>query len=201
MPTRTHKCLQEMPTRVHKRLQIVVEGKLNNSICVAAKPRPMPYHIADQGGLGMLVTPKGGKLWRWKYRFEGKEKEMSFGKYPDVSLDQARVLHAEARALLALGVDPMVRRKEQKNLARASIVAKMRLLPSSEQMRFHKLYASEHERLQKLYADEQKRLKDLFTSKTERLTTNAFNELIRHLLALGVDQGIIQTEIGRRQKL
>jgi hypothetical protein len=43
--------------------------------------------MADGRGLYMLITPAGGKLWRWKYRFEGAEKLMSFGRYPDVSLE------------------------------------------------------------------------------------------------------------------
>ncbi len=52
------------------------------------------YRMSDGGGLYLLVTPPGGKLWRWKYRFEGREKLMAFGSYPDVSLSLARERHA-----------------------------------------------------------------------------------------------------------
>ena len=47
-----------------------------------AKATPKPYKLADSGGLFLAVMPTGGKLWRWKYRFDGKEKLMAFGSYP-----------------------------------------------------------------------------------------------------------------------
>lgn len=67
--------------------------------------------LADAGGLYLEVTapgtrsPQGAKLWRWKYRFGGKEKRLALGVYPQVTLAQARAAHAEARAMLAQGVD------------------------------------------------------------------------------------------------
>ena len=76
-----------------------------------AKTAEKAYSMGDGGGLYLWVKPTGGKLWRWSYRFEGKEKLMSLGKSPDVSLAQARERHAEARKLLATGVDPMAQRK------------------------------------------------------------------------------------------
>jgi len=87
--------------------------------CRKATPREKPYRIADKGGLSLLVTPEGGKLWRWKYRFDGKQKQMAIGKYPDISLADARVHHARARQLLANGADPMAVRKEAKDKKRA----------------------------------------------------------------------------------
>jgi hypothetical protein len=53
-----------------------------------AKATDKAYSMGDGGGLYLWVKPTGGKLWRWSYRFEGKEKLMSLGKYPDVSLAQ-----------------------------------------------------------------------------------------------------------------
>lgn len=79
-----------------------------------AKPTKKPYKLADSGGLYLAVMPTGGKLWRWKYRIDGKEKLMALGRYPDVSLAVVRARHAEARRLLASGVDPMQRRKVAK---------------------------------------------------------------------------------------
>ncbi len=61
-----------------------------------------------------MVTPSGGKLWNLKYRFEGKEKKLSFGVYPDISLAEARQRREQARSLLANGVDPSATRKAQK---------------------------------------------------------------------------------------
>lgn len=71
-----------------------------------AGKRQKPYKLSDGGGLHLLVQPNGSKLWRLKYRFGGKEKLLSFGKYPDVSLAAARQRRDSARTLLAEGSDP-----------------------------------------------------------------------------------------------
>jgi integrase len=76
--------------------------------------------MSDGGGLFLWITPAGGKLWRWKYRFDGKEKLMAFGKYPDVTLKRARERHAQARELLAEGIDPMAQRKAAKATEKAA---------------------------------------------------------------------------------
>ena len=78
------------------------------------KPRDKTYSLFDGGGMYLSVTPSGGKLWRWKYRFEGKAKLMALGKFPDVSLAQSRERHAQGRRLLATGVDPMAAKKSVK---------------------------------------------------------------------------------------
>jgi len=79
-----------------------------------AKAKEKAYRMSDGGSLFLWVTPAGGKLWRWAYTHEGKEKLMAFGKYPDVPLALARERHAEARRLLATGLDPMAQRKAAK---------------------------------------------------------------------------------------
>jgi integrase len=79
-----------------------------------AKPRERKYKLADGGGLFLLVTPSGGKLWRAKYRVAGTEKLISFGVYPEVPLAAAREQHGAARKLLRSGVDPMEQRKVAK---------------------------------------------------------------------------------------
>jgi|GEM_PF-1043921 hypothetical protein len=81
-----------------------------------AKSKDVPYRLADSGGLYLYVTPAGGKLWRWKYRFGGKEKLMSLGSYPEVSLAAARTAHLEHRIKLTAGTDPMAERKAQKTI-------------------------------------------------------------------------------------
>lgn len=73
-----------------------------------------PIKVADERGLFLLVKPTGAKLWHWKYRFQGKEKLMAIGGYPDVSLAQAREKRDEGRKLLAAGTDPMGQRREVK---------------------------------------------------------------------------------------
>jgi integrase len=82
-----------------------------------AKTKEVAYRMTDGRGLYLTVTPTGGKLWRWKYRFQGAEKLMSFGQYPDVSLADVRERHGGARKLLAAGVDPMEKRKAEKAAA------------------------------------------------------------------------------------
>lgn len=94
--------------------EMVKAAGLSNLKCQKAIPKRRPYRIPDSGGLALLVTPGGGKLWRWRYRFEGKMKQMAFGLYPDVSPVDARARHAQARQLLANGVDPMALRKQTK---------------------------------------------------------------------------------------
>ena len=76
-----------------------------------AKSRNKPYKLADGGGLFLLVKPNGSKLWQQKYRHLGKERLLSHGKYPDVTLAQARQKLHDARALLAEGKDPATKKK------------------------------------------------------------------------------------------
>ena len=71
-----------------------------------AKAKEKPYKLGDSGGLFVIVRPNGAKWWRLKYRFGGKEKQLSLGVYPDVSLHQARRRRDEHRQLLADGVNP-----------------------------------------------------------------------------------------------
>ena len=77
----------------------------------AAKPRSKPYKIADTNRLFLLVAASGGKLWRWNYNYDGKNKMMAFGAYPMVSLADARARRDEAFAILSEGNDPGVARK------------------------------------------------------------------------------------------
>lgn len=72
----------------------------------SAKPTDKAYKLTDGGGMYLLVKPNGSKYWRLKYRFVGKEKMLSFGVYPDVSLADARQKRDEARKVLAAGGDP-----------------------------------------------------------------------------------------------
>jgi integrase len=82
-----------------------------------SRPASKPYHLTDGHGFFLVVQPNGSKLWRWKYRFEGKFRLMALGSYPEVSLAKARAAHAEARAKLLKGIDPMTARKAEKNAA------------------------------------------------------------------------------------
>jgi len=70
-----------------------------------------PRKLSDGGGLHLLVRPDGGKLWRFRYRFAGRENMLSFGAYPIVSLAEARAKRDEAKKLISDGIDPAVQRK------------------------------------------------------------------------------------------
>lgn len=76
-----------------------------------AKPQEKPVSLFDGGGLYLLITPSGGKLWRFKYRFNNKENKLAFGSYPEVSLVDARKRRDEARQQLAQGIDPRAVKK------------------------------------------------------------------------------------------
>jgi hypothetical protein len=79
-----------------------------------AKPMEKPWKLFDGGGSYLEITPSGGKLWRFKYRFGGKEKLLALGAWPEVSLAAARRQREEVRALLAQGIDPGEVRKAEK---------------------------------------------------------------------------------------
>lgn len=86
-----------------------------------AKPGEKPVKLYDERGLFIIITPAGGKWWRFRYSFGGKEKLLSLGVYPDVSLKEAREKRDEARKLIAQGADPGAERKADKAAAAALV--------------------------------------------------------------------------------
>ena len=93
---------------------------LTNTAIKALKSTDKTKRYFDGKGMYLEVSPKGSKCWRLKYRFNAKEKRISLGVYPDVSLKEARDQCDAARKLLAKGVDPSVHRKVQQQTARQS---------------------------------------------------------------------------------
>lgn len=79
-----------------------------------AKPLEKPYKILDSDNLFLHVQPNGGKYWRYRYRWLGKEKTLSLGIYPDITLAEARMRRDQARQLKAKDIDPSAFKKEQK---------------------------------------------------------------------------------------
>lgn len=86
-----------------------------------AKPGTKPVKLSDGGGMFLLVTPAGGKLWRLKYRVDRREKLLAIGAYPEIGLSDARKRREEARALIAQGIDPS--REKQRSKVRSRIQA------------------------------------------------------------------------------
>jgi hypothetical protein len=103
-------------------MQEVAPMPLTDTAIRNAKPSEKPVKLFDGGGLYLEVSPTGGKWWRLKYRFDGKEKRLSLGVYPDVSLKDARDRRDASRKLLADGIDPSENRKAMKS-ARADRAA------------------------------------------------------------------------------
>lgn len=87
---------------------------LNDTQLRALKPKDKLYNITDNLGLSIQVETTGSKLWRFRYQYENKPKLISLGKYPDVSLLEARQRRDDARKLVANGVDPSQHRKDVK---------------------------------------------------------------------------------------
>lgn len=94
---------------------------ISDSAIRAAKPREKQYKLNDEKGLLLIVRPSGGKLWRLKYRFEGKELQLSLGTYPAVSLKAARVGRDAARTLIAEGKNPSAQKKRDRVAAAISV--------------------------------------------------------------------------------
>ena len=72
-------------------------SQLTDTTIRSAKPKEKPYKLFDGGGLFLLVQPGGSRLWRLKYRIDGREKLLSVGTYPEVSLKSARERREDAR--------------------------------------------------------------------------------------------------------
>lgn len=106
------------------------------------KPEQKLYRIADSNGLAIEVKPSGVKVWRFRYRFDGKASMMSLGSYPIVTLADARSKRDEARALLASGINPTLHNKElqeQRKLAALTVEAEQ------DKMSFNDLFLLWHE--------------------------------------------------------
>ena len=94
---------------------------LSDVVIRNAKPGAKAIKMADGAGMFLLVTPAGGKLWRLKYRIDGREKLLAIGAYPEIGLSDARKRREEARALIAQGKDPS--REKQRDKVRSRIQA------------------------------------------------------------------------------
>ncbi|WP_057882465.1 tyrosine-type recombinase/integrase [Tsuneonella troitsensis] len=79
-----------------------------------ATPRERDWKLSDGGGLYILIRTNGSKLWRMKYRQDGREKKLTFGRYPEVGLREARLKRDEARVEIGRGGDPARRKREEK---------------------------------------------------------------------------------------
>lgn len=93
---------------------------LTDTAVRAAKPEPKPRRMYDGDGLYLEIAPSGGKWWRFRYHYAGREKRLSLGTYPAVSLRDARRNRDDMRSLLAEGIDPSAQRKREKMASSAA---------------------------------------------------------------------------------
>lgn len=110
---------------------------LNDVAIKALKPKDRVFAVADEKGLCIEVAVSGSKLWRFRYRFGGKPKVLSFGRYPEVTLKEARQRRDDARGQLRDGIDPGVERKRAKLTARFNVANTFRAV--AEEYIEHKL--------------------------------------------------------------
>ena len=111
----------------------------------SAKPAAKPYKLYDDRGLFMLLAPEGGKLWRFRYRFDGKEKLLALGVYPDVGLKAARARRDEARQQIAAGIDPSALRRAQKTTRIAQAANSFETIAREWHLRNQPTWATSHE--------------------------------------------------------
>lgn len=127
--------------------------KLTDRACKTAKPEGKQRKLFDGGGLYLLVRPNGSKLWQMKYRYLGKEKTLSIGQYPTITLAEAREERTKAKKLLAQNppIDPMAQKAESKQ----EITRNVENTFKSVALEWHELNA---ERWSKGYADKNMRI-------------------------------------------
>ena len=93
---------------------------LTDKVIRDLKPKAKVYQVADSEGLSIEVALSGSKLWRFRFRFGGRERIMSFGKYPEVTLEAARRKKTEARLVVQDGIDPGLERKRARLMAKSN---------------------------------------------------------------------------------
>ncbi|HEU5280994.1 MAG TPA: integrase arm-type DNA-binding domain-containing protein [Gammaproteobacteria bacterium] len=110
----------------------------------SAKPREKAYKLSDEKGLYLFIKPNGSKAWRLKYRFLGKEKSLSFGLYPDVTLADAREARDNARKLLAKDIDPGIAKQVSKRSAKDAAENSFEMIAREWFTKFSTKWSSSH---------------------------------------------------------
>ena len=92
----------------------MAKNNLNETIIKKIKNKPKQFKISDGEGLYLLVHPNGSKYWRFDFRFDGKQKSSSLGVWPEVSLDQARIIRNSAKIKIREGINPIEEKRNKK---------------------------------------------------------------------------------------
>lgn len=144
--------------------------KLTDETLELIKPGLKPQKYFDGGGLFLLVQPSGGKWWRFKYRMGSKEKQLSLGTYPSVSLTEARSKHQAFRTMVADGIDP----SEQAKLNRA------RQVEETDRQRAASRFLVDIRVTVQTHRDDEIFLGDVFQKQVKELIQLRYGELGRY---------------------
>lgn len=117
---------------------------LNDLRCKNAKPKTKPYKLSDMGGLYLFVTPSGNKSWRVKYRYLEREKTLTIGSYPAVTLLEARKIRDQAKEQLRNGNDPSFEKSEQKRKATEKASQTLRFVAKGWFDHYYNTWSPEH---------------------------------------------------------
>jgi integrase len=142
----------------------------------SARRAPKPWKVADGGGLHLLVAPNGGRYWRYSYRFNGKQKTLALGVYPDVTLAMARTRHQHARQVLADGIDPGAGRDTSEKTFEV-VAREWHVHWKANRHQRHAYYV-----LRRLEADV---LPEIGATRLSELTTADFRDAVRKIEARG----------------
>ena len=153
-----------------------------------AKPTEKPQKLFDGGGLYLEVPPRGNKRWRLKYRYQGKEKLLSLGLYPAITLSEARVRRDEAKRLLAHDIDPSQERKATQAAKFASESGRFEVVAREWFSKFQSQWAESHTKVTM-----QRLERDVFPWLGNRPITEITAPEVLETLNRIVDRGSIET--------
>ena len=162
--------------------------KLTDLVCRTAKPTDKTQKLADGYGLYLEVTPKGSKLWRFRYRYERKFKLISLGIYPFVTLSEARAALADCKRLLDRGIDPSKERKATQAAKFASESGLFEVVAREWFGKFQSQWAASHAKV-----NMQRLERDVFPWLGDRPITEVTASEVLETLNRIVDRGSIET--------
>lgn len=174
---------------------------LTDAAVKKAASREKPYKMADSGGLYLYVTPSGGKLWRMKFEFGGKEKLLTFGPYPDVKLSEARDKRDEARRSIRERVDPSGARRKAHEAREAAKAEEARQLSFEQAARTW--FEQQRGRWAPVHANDviTSLERDVFPSLGKRAITAIDAPAVLKTLRVVEDRGSIETARRLRQRI
>lgn len=140
--------------------------KLTDELASYAKPKENAYSLTDGTGLTIKILPNGSKYWRFRFRFDGKEKLLALGVYPSISLSTARDKTRAAKALLTQGIDPTTERKASKlakQTANCNTAGKIQMEESEDLAEFFEFY--------EFYKEYKNKIQEKIQEKNSRVIT------------------------------